>query len=106
LRIDKASPHGLSFNVREDAEIIHAPILDAETGKFSSGDVDNKTGLPMKLGDGDRTFYTRQNGLSRLDLGWYLDLGSVWGGGDDLSDSYGDGRVVVVRAAEGGPSKI
>jgi len=45
------------------------------------------------LGKGNRTLYTRQDGLSRLYLSWYLYLSSV---GIGLAGSNSDGRVVVV----------
>jgi len=90
---DQDSQHGLAFKLREDTEIIYAPILNKETGNFSSEDIDEKTGLPKKLGGGNRTLYTMKNGLARLcldrDLGLYSrDVG--------LAYSYGLGRVVVV----------
>ena len=90
---DTASEYGLAFKLKEDAEIIYAPILNDEVGNFSSEDIDEKTGLPIKLGKGNRTLYTRDSGLSRLCLNWDLEL---YARGDVLADSSSDGRVVVV----------
>src|SRR3989344_5328645 len=89
LAKDQDSQHRLAFKLREDTEIIYAPILNKETGNFSSEDIDEKTGLPKKLGGGNRTLYTMKNGLARLcldrDLGLYSrDVG--------LAYSYGLGR--------------
>ena len=93
LELEKAdNGYGLTFRLREDAEIYEVPIL-SNGGQFNSEDVDEKTGLPTKLGKGNRTLYTRNSGLSRLgllnDLGLYSD-------GWILDDSDDGGRVVVV----------
>lgn len=93
LRLDKNSPSGLAFNIREDAEIIYDEILNSENGNFSSEDINEKTGLPSKLGKGDRTFYSRNSGVS----GVYLGRGSYLNShGGNLDNSSDDGRVVVV----------
>ena len=90
---DTASEYGLAFKLKEDAEIIYAPILNDEVGNFSSEDIDEKTGLPIKLGKGNRTLYTRDSGLSRLYLSRNLVL---FARNDNLAYSYSIGRVVVV----------
>src|SRR3989344_888498 len=90
---DQTSEYGLAFKLKEDAKVIYAPILNKKTGNFSSEDMDEKTGLPTKLGNGKRTLYTMQDGLSRLCLCGGLDLNARY---DDLADSYSGGRVVVV----------
>lgn len=90
---DPNSNYGLSFKLKECADIIYAPILNKQSGKFSSEDVDEKSGLPKKLGNGDRTFYTRESGLSRLFLYRDLDLLSYVA---SLGGSGSDGRVVIV----------
>jgi len=104
LKLDKGSPYGLSFRLRGDSEIVYAPELmhGNNQKKFSTT---NEKGLPIFDEMGSRTLYTRDSGLSRLDLIRDLVLGSYWGG-DSLSDSLGDGRVVVVKTAEGGSQKI
>lgn len=84
--------YGLRFILRKDAEIYEAPVL-SKRGKFSSEDIDEKTGLPTKLGEGNRALYTGDSGLSRLCLHSKLGLGSHW---NDLAFSYLEGRVVVV----------
>jgi len=100
---DSDSNYGLAFKLKEDSELIYAPILNKD-GRFSSEDIDFKTGLPKKLGNGNRNSYTRESGLSRLDLGGGLDLYSDWDV-DSLDGSNGGGRVVVVSAA-GASQKI
>lgn len=96
LQEDKDSFYGLSFILRDDAEVIHAPIL-SRNGSFRSEDVDRKTGLTTRLDrNGNRVIWTRPDGLSWLYLGGGLDLYSD-GGGLDYSNS--DGRVVVVSDA-------
>ncbi len=88
--------YGLTFRLRENAKVYEAPVLN-ERGRFNSEDIDEKTGLPTKLGEGNRTLYTRDSGLSRLDLNTVLVLESYnW----DLNNSLAYGRVVVVN--EGG----
>jgi hypothetical protein len=89
---DKDSDYGLAFKLIEGAKPIYAPILN-KPGNFNSEDIDEKTGLPKQISKGDRTLYTRSNGLSRLYLGRYLYLSS---NNDYLADSNSVGRVVVV----------
>jgi hypothetical protein len=96
---DQDSPHGLAFKLKDDAEINYAPILNkSNNSNFNSEDIDIKTGLPKKIGKGNRTLWTRDSGLSRLFLGRDLYLIS----GDSLAYSDDDGRVVLVSTAEGG----
>ena len=82
----------LAFDLTDEFEAIYAQILNSPTGKFSSEDINKVKGLPKSLTGGNRIFYTRQDGLSRLYLGRYLNLDSD---SDDLAYSYGDGRVVL-----------
>lgn len=103
LEADSNSEYGLAFKLREDAEIIYAPILNKETANFSSEDINKRTGLPKKLGNGNRTLYTRQEGLHRLCLDSYLYL---YSGDDDLGVSYDGGRVVVVKSGEAASQKF
>ena len=93
LAKDQNSPYGLSFKLGDNAEIISAPILNKGDGNFSSRNINAETGLPKKLGNGDRTLYTRQGGLSWLCLFRDLDL---YSNDENLADSNGDGRVVLV----------
>jgi len=92
---DSNSDYGLSFELKENAEIIYAPILNKESGNFSSEKVNLKTGLPTKLGQGNRSFYARKDGLSRVYLNEDSDVNSNDG---SLQGSDSDGRVVVVNA--------
>ena len=93
IRRESNSKYGLAFTLREDAEMFEAPILQ-RNGQFSSADVDAKTGLPTQLKGGNRTLYTRDNGLSRLCL--YGDL-VLYSDNRDLAGSDSYGRVVLVR---------
>ena len=68
LRIDENSPRGLSFDLREDVKVIQDDTLISDGGYFNSEDIDIKIGLPKKLGNGNRYFYTQKLGLSRLCL--------------------------------------
>ncbi len=95
LSVDANSPHGLTFKLKEDAEIFYDLSVLNKEGNFSNEDIDKKMGLPKKLGNGNRTLYTRDSGLSRLFLFRNLDVYS-WDG--SLSYSSGDGRVVLVSA--------
>jgi hypothetical protein len=93
LTNDSNSPSKLGFKLLDSAEIIYATILNSQSGsKFSNSDIDAKTGLPNQLSSGDRTLYTRSDGLSRLDLDRDLDLYSSVG---DLAFSYEGGRVLL-----------
>ena len=94
LEKDSNSSHGLSFKLRNGAELIYALILNKRDGYFSPVDIDEKTGLPKKVSKGDRYLYTRNDGLSRLYLDGNLHLSSRW---DDLHTSGSNGRVVVVN---------
>ena len=98
---DSSSNYGLAFNFKDNAEIFYAPILNQD-GKFSSEDIDEKTGLPTEIGRGNRVLYPMRSGLSRLYL--YGGLG-LYSGGDDLADSSDLGRVVVVGASAEGAKK-
>ena len=99
LQTTQGNDYGLTFRLREDAQIYEAPIL-SEGGQFNSEDIDEKTGLPKKLGQGSRNLYVRDSGLSRLDLLDDLDLNSDdW----DLDISYDYGRVVVVSGEATSP---
>jgi len=95
LELETADNHyGLTFRLREDAEVYEAPVL-RKNGEFNSEDINEKTGLPRKTrSSGSRSLYTSDNGLSGLFLDDVLDLLS---GKWDLGYSNDNGRVVVVR---------
>ena len=102
---DPNSNYGLSFKLKECADIIYAPILNNQSGKFSSEDVDEKSGLPKKLGNGDRTLWTRSDGLSWLCLLRGLSLVSSL---DSLDYSSENGRVICAstpQSAKHAPKK-
>lgn len=105
LELENAdNDYNLKFRLREDAEIYNAPILNEKNGNFSSEDIDGKTGLPTKLGEGNRTLYTRGSGLSGLGL--YYGLG-LFSDGGSLGSSYGGvGRVVVVSGEATSPENL
>lgn len=93
---DSDSSYGLAFKLRDDAEIVYAPILNKSNGNFSSEDIDGKTGLPIKLdSSGNRGLYTTSSGLSRLYLDRFL---SLYSRSEDLAYSNDDGRVVIVSS--------
>jgi hypothetical protein len=95
--------YGLTFKLKEDAEVYEAPILNKK-GSFDSKDINEKIGLPKKLSSsGDRTLYTRDFGLSRLFMDDVLGLGSGYRG---LGDSVGDGRVVAVSGEATAPEDL
>jgi len=97
LITDPHAPQGLAFKLRDDAEIIYAPILNKQ-GNFTSENIDLRTGLPKKVGEGNRFLYARNSGLSGLYLDRILYLGS-----DDWDLAYSDsgGRVCVVEDIKG-----
>ncbi len=99
LEKDSNSSYGLAFKLKDDAELISAPILNRD-GKFNSEDIDEKTGLPKKFSSlGNRFLYTSDLGLSRLLLDWDLDLDSDW---VNLADSDSYGRVVLTSIDKSG----
>lgn len=95
LREDSQSDYRLAFDLKDGAEVIYSKILNKNTNQFSSENVDEKTGLPTKLGSGDRTLYTRDSGLSGFFLDGDLGLDSD---SEHLAGSSSDGRVVVASS--------
>lgn len=89
--------YGLAFKLRDDAELIESPVLSGKQGTSFNKTDDN--GLPIIEKGGQRTLYTRNEGLSGLVLGGGLGLSSGW----RLDDSYSGGRVVVVSGEAGAP---
>ncbi|MBI3623994.1 hypothetical protein HY212_08005 [Candidatus Pacearchaeota archaeon] len=100
---DPDSPHGLAFKLRDDAELIYAPILSEKNNGKLFSKTDEPTGLPKELGEGNRTLYTRNSGLSRVFLDGDLGLDS---GYEYLAVSGGGGRVVVVSAEGAADAKL
>ena len=96
LQRDSGSDYGLSFKLTDESQFFQAPQLDEKNHGRNFSKLDDK-GLPILEGTGHRNVYTRKSGLSRLYLGWSLNLGSD---GEDLADSYEVGRVALVRSGE------
>jgi hypothetical protein len=94
---DDNSHYGLNFKPTDKTQVLEVPSL-AHTNherRFSRINPD----YSIEFNDnGNRTLYTRQDGLSGLCLDWGLGLNSRLEH-LECSDSYG--RVVVVSAAEG-----
>jgi hypothetical protein len=102
LKVDSNSEYGLSFILKEDAQMFHAPILAQPSANFNPEDVDLQTGLPRKIGTGSRCLYNGKTGVSRLYLHKDLNLDSDDG---NLANSNGSGRIVLVNGFVGGAEK-
>ncbi|MBS3074708.1 hypothetical protein J4447_04650 [Candidatus Pacearchaeota archaeon] len=81
LEEDTNSPYeGLAFKLNDDAEFVHAPIFNEEDNNFFSEDIDEKTGIPVRLRkEGNRYFNTGgyDYGLAELSV-------SSMGGSSDI----------------------
>src|SRR3989344_2348900 len=98
LRLDLNSQSGLVYHILDLSRIVHAPILNEKTGKFSSNDPGLlKIGLPYDLGEGSRSLYTTKHGLCGLLLYWGWGVSSRRG---RLGNSDSVGLVVVVSEAD------
>jgi len=87
-------PHGLKFFLKDDVEIILAPILNG-SGWENFSEIDYVTGLPKELDEtADRDIWIGDSGLSKFLLSNDGNIDST-GEHFDLSDSRG--RVVLVR---------
>lgn len=89
--------YGLKTVPNEEFTVLHDDRLLEKWNCYRFTKVD-RIGLPEDLDEtkGDRTWYTRKDGLSRLYLDRSLGLGSIRG---DLDGSDSAGRVVVVSDA-------
>lgn len=91
---------GLKLVYTANTQLRPAQILANGDGRFGDADVSLETGLPSKLGTGNRNLWTAKQkapsidnlGLSGLYLVRNLNLGSNNG---DLAGSYDYGRVVL-----------
>jgi hypothetical protein len=92
LKEDSQSAYGLSFEKGDSFRVIEAPAFDHANNqkRFVRINQDYSVDFDDK---GQRTFYTRQNGVSRLYLSWNLDACSNVG---NLAGSDDGGRVVLV----------
>jgi len=86
--------YGIDILRREDFKAIHDERLEGKYNRKTFSKVD-ELGLPLFDRKGQRTLYTRDQGLSRLYLNYVLDLGSYV---EDLANSNSIGRVVLVSA--------
>ncbi|MBS3065978.1 hypothetical protein J4229_02955 [Candidatus Pacearchaeota archaeon] len=90
--------YGLDVVPRNDFSAIHDErLLGKYYGeKFSTVD---EQGLPNFDKNGSRTWFARNQGISRLGLGTSLNLVSGCDGDGDLANSDVSGRVMLVREA-------
>ena len=96
LRYDANSPHKLSFQLTDFAELIYAPQLNKSNHSKKFNGADEK-GLPVFEDSGSRTLYSNEdNGVCRLYRNRDLVLVAR---GRGLAISNSDGRVIV--CAEG-----
>lgn len=89
--------YGLKLFPREDFAVLHDERLSEKYNGHKFSIVD-ENGLPIFDKKGNRTWYARDSGISRL----YLDGGLSLGSGYvdyNLANSDEDGRVVLVRDA-------
>jgi len=92
LKENDNSAYGLVFLIGDETEIVYIPeFAGLNHGKKFLRT--NKKGVPIFDEAGNRTLYTRQEGLSGLCL--YGDL-SLDSNNEYLADSSGSGRVVLV----------
>lgn len=97
LIVDNNSPSGLGFKIQDSASPFNASELSNKNSdkKFKKT---NDNGVPIFDKNGNRTNYTENEGLRRF----FLDGDSgLISGVDNLADSDGDGRVVILNDAEG-----
>ena len=95
VRYAENSQYGFIFDFDENTTVIEDERLEGK--KYPTGmrfDKVDKLGLPIFNKKGERMWYAREDGLSRLSLGGGLYLNS---GGVRLADSYDFERVVLVR---------
>ncbi|MEK6835265.1 MAG: hypothetical protein AABX61_03320, partial [Nanoarchaeota archaeon] len=86
---------GLKLDADELTEVYNVPILNKKTGSFDTKDPQlQKTGFPSKLGKGNRTLYTSDNGVQGFFRNGNLVLDARY---DNLADSNDDGRVHFVK---------
>lgn len=86
--------YGIDIIRRDDFSAIHDERLDGKYNGETFSEVDG-LGLPLFDKNGARTWYARDQGLSRLFLDGNLDVVSIVG---HLAFSSGIGRVVLVSA--------
>jgi hypothetical protein len=95
---DGKSDYGLAFRLTDESQIAEAPYLVEKNNNKTFAKLD-ETGAPIFTSDRNRTLFTRKTGLSRLFLGWSLNLYSY---DELLADSSEIGRVAFVRGEAAG----
>ncbi len=99
---DSKSPHGLSFKLKDKAEIIHAPQLGQNNYNKTFSET-NENGLPVFDEKGNRVLLcTINSGLYGLCVNGSLGLGSLR---SSLDGSCSGGRVVVVDECAAVPAE-
>ena len=90
--------YGIMIALRDDFSVVSDERLNGKYNKKTFSDID-ELGLPKFDRNGNRTWYARNEGLSRLCLNRNLDLFS---GGVNLAYSDEYGQVVVVSGEAAG----
>ena len=96
LKADENSYYGLILVPGEEFERIEAPDFDYKNNGRRFSRLDEK-GIPIFDENGNRMFYVRKDGLSRIFLDGVLDMFSD---NDLLADLDSHGRVVVLEPAK------
>lgn len=101
LKEDNSSDYGWVFVLGDETEVIEVPEFNPQNNgeRFSKTD---ERGVPIFDNKGNRTFYAKSQGLSRLCLDWYLGLVSD-GGSLAYSDVIGRVSIVEPRSGETAP---
>ena len=98
---DGSQGYGVTIVPKSDFRVIQDERLQGRNGqKFSEVD---ETGIPKFDRNGNRTWYAKSEGLSRLYLVRYLSLDSD---DDDLAGSVDNGRVVLRTSEAGSPQNL
>ena len=90
--------YGLDIVARDDFSVLQDERLSGKYDGQRFSNVD-ENGLPIFDNSGSRTWFARNQGISRLCLNRNLDLYSWCYGDDSLAYSYDYGRVALVRDA-------
>ncbi|MBS3078879.1 hypothetical protein J4218_02045 [Candidatus Pacearchaeota archaeon] len=95
---DDKSKYGLNLKRTEKTQVVDAPSLGHENHQRKFLRINPDYSIDFN-DNGNRTLWTRDNGISRLYLGRDLDLYSRY---EYLADSNDVGRVVIVSSGEAG----
>jgi hypothetical protein len=96
---DSNSPHGLSFQFKKEAIVYHASLFNKiYDARFSPGDIDDVSGLPMKFDkDGTRSLkVTEAKGLKRLCYTDFPRVSSSLYGNLEFGVEYPLSKVIVI----------